>query len=196
MSKTFTSNITFLCSLFLTIATCLFKIRIIVEFDKSELIYFYRKHISPSLLALMVIDPLTNISHMLPPKPYIYLLGFYLDSKLTFKKHVSFYCHSAHSFLYSLSTTGTASWELDASNHCLLYTSCVIPLLTYGFQLWYNPTFKLCKAHLKVLNKIQLHATRWIPGAFKTSPTNSLDVLAGLLPLIFCLQKLFSSTVF
>lgn len=156
--KSFDSNINTLHTLFLAITTCLFKIGIIIKFNKLELIHFYRKHISPSsLLALTVIDPFSGSSHTLPPKDCICLLSFYLDSKLSFCKHVSFYCHSSHSFLHSLSTMGTASKDLDVANRCLFYMSCVIPLLTYRFQLWFNPSFKSCKAHLKSLNKVQLH---------------------------------------
>lgn len=160
-SKSFDTNISLLRPLFLAIASCLYKIGIVVEFEKSDLIHFYRRHVSlSSLPSLTVMDPFTLTIHTLPPRKCIRLLGFYLDSALTFRKHLSFYCHSAHSFLHSLSTTGTASKGLDASNRRLLYTSCVIPLLTYGFQLWFNPSFKSRKAHLKALDKVQLHAAR------------------------------------
>ena len=43
---------------------------------------------------------------------------------------------------------------------------------------------------MKILNKMQRRATIWILGAFKTSPTEGIEVLAGLIPIRFHLQKI------
>lgn len=80
-SKSFDANITLLASLFIAFAKSLLLIGIVVEFDKTDLIHFYRKHNVPSPLpSLVATDPFTNISHTLTPKPFIRSLGFYLDT--------------------------------------------------------------------------------------------------------------------
>ena len=43
---------------------------------------------------------------------------------------------------------------------------------------------------MKVLNKMQRRAATWILGAFKTSPLEGIEVLAGLMPIRFHLQKI------
>ena len=44
--------------------------------------------------------------------------------------------------------------------------------------------------HLKILGKMQRRATIWILGAFKTSPSFSIEAIAGLIPIKLHLQKL------
>ena len=43
---------------------------------------------------------------------------------------------------------------------------------------------------MKLLNKMQRRAAIWILGAFKTSPSKGIEVLAGIIPIKFHLQKL------
>jgi len=43
---------------------------------------------------------------------------------------------------------------------------------------------------MKILDKMQKKATIWILGAFKTSPTESIKAIAGIIPIKFYLQKL------
>ena len=45
---------------------------------------------------------------------------------------------------------------------------------------------------MKVLGKMQRRAAIWILGAFKTSSTDSLEAISGLIPIKFHLQKLTS----
>jgi len=45
---------------------------------------------------------------------------------------------------------------------------------------------------MKILGKMQRRATIWILGAFRISPTDSLEAIAGLIPIKFHLQKLAS----
>ena len=71
----------------------------------------------------------------------------------------------------------------------LLYRSCVVPIATYGFRLWYfsgAPT----KAQVSLLATMQRKAALWILGAFRTSPTGGIEALAGLIPIHLHLKKL------
>jgi len=45
---------------------------------------------------------------------------------------------------------------------------------------------------MKILGKMQRRAAIWILGAFRTSPTDSLKAITGLIPIKFYLQKLTS----
>ena len=44
--------------------------------------------------------------------------------------------------------------------------------------------------HIKILGKMQRRAMIWILGAFKTSPSYSIEAIAGLIPIKLHLQKL------
>ena len=43
---------------------------------------------------------------------------------------------------------------------------------------------------MKILNKMQRRAAIWVLGAFKTSPTEEIEAIAGRIPIKFHLQKL------
>jgi len=43
---------------------------------------------------------------------------------------------------------------------------------------------------MKILDKMQRRAAIWILGAFKTSPTEGIEAIAGIIPIKFHLQKL------
>ena len=43
---------------------------------------------------------------------------------------------------------------------------------------------------MKILNKMQRRAIIWVLGAFKTSPTEGIEAIAGIIPIKFHLQKL------
>ena len=43
---------------------------------------------------------------------------------------------------------------------------------------------------MKILNKMQRRAAIWILGAFKTSPSEGIEVIMGIIPIKFHLQKL------
>jgi len=70
-----------------------------------------------------------------------------------------------------------------------LYRMCVLPIAIYGFQLWFYDHAPMAY-HMKILNKMQRHAAIWILGAFKTSPSYSIEAIAGLIPIKLHLQKL------
>ena len=44
--------------------------------------------------------------------------------------------------------------------------------------------------HMKILNKLQRRAAIWILGAFKTSPAEGIEAIAGIIPIRFHLQKI------
>jgi len=43
---------------------------------------------------------------------------------------------------------------------------------------------------MKILNKMQRRAAIWILGAFKMSPSEGIEAIAGIIPIKFHLQKL------
>jgi len=71
----------------------------------------------------------------------------------------------------------------------LLYRCCVFPIASYSFQLWFYKHAPLAYP-LKPLGKMQRRAAIWILGVFKTSPTEGIEAIVGLIPIKYHLQKI------
>ena len=71
----------------------------------------------------------------------------------------------------------------------LLYRCCILPIALYGFQLWLYNKAPL-SYHMKILNKMQRRAAIWILEAFKTSPSEGIEAITGIIPIKFHLQKI------
>jgi len=71
----------------------------------------------------------------------------------------------------------------------LLYKTCVLPIALYGFQLWFFKGAPIIK-NITELKKIQQRAALWIMGAFRTSSSEGIKAIAGLIPITLHLHKL------
>ncbi|KJA25421.1 hypothetical protein HYPSUDRAFT_199938 [Hypholoma sublateritium FD-334 SS-4] len=65
---------------------------------------------------------------------------------------------------------GNSVRGLHPKERRLLYRSCMVPIATYGFRLWFYNKAPI-KGVMKLLTSMQRKAAIWITGAFKTSPT-------------------------
>ena len=164
------------------------KFALALEHDKSELFHFDRSHSRHNPSLDLGYAPYTG-DHPLTPKTYWRYLGFYFDRKLTFREHVRYYSTKALSTVKAMGMLGNSSRGLLPQQKRLLYRSCVVPIATYGYRLWYFEGGKY-KANLSMLNSAQRKAALWICGAFRTSPTGGVEALAGLPPIRFVLKKL------
>ena len=71
----------------------------------------------------------------------------------------------------------------------LLYRMCVLPIVLYGFQLWFYNCAPMMY-HLKALGKMQRRAAIWILEAFKTSSSYGIEAIVRLVSIKLHLQKL------
>jgi len=116
-------------------------------------------------------------------------LGFIFDCKLSFHKHIDFYANKAISTVKCMNLLGNSSREINPIQKRLLYRCCILPIVLYGFQLWYYNK-ALLSYHMKILDKMQRRATICILGAFKTSPSAGIKAITGIIPIKFHLQKI------
>ena len=96
------------------------------------------------------------------------------------------------------------SWGLPAKLVRQLYLSVAIPKITYAAAVWLQPSFthpsdkRLCrsKGTARKISSIQRTVALAIMGAMRTSPTDSLNVHANLLPAHLMFQQvLFRSAL-
>ncbi|KDR64812.1 hypothetical protein GALMADRAFT_149278 [Galerina marginata CBS 339.88] len=114
---------------------------------------------------------------------------FFFDRKLTFHEHVRFYSTKAFSSVQAMRMLGSSTKGLEPHSKRLLYRSCVVPIATYGYHLWYFDRAR-CKGSVKLLSQMQRKAALWITGAFSTSPGPGVEALAGLLPIHLLLERM------
>src|SRR5437879_8216146 len=76
-------------------------------------------------------------------------------------------------------------WGLSAPAIRQLYYTCITPIADYGAEVWWKGQTGLANK----LNKVQSEANRRILGAFKTSPTASLEIEASTLPVPIRLDR-------
>ncbi|KAF8623176.1 hypothetical protein AX15_006478, partial [Amanita polypyramis BW_CC] len=130
---------------------------------------------------------------VMPQKSWRYL-GFRFDPELSFKSHVDSWTTKASTSLRACKMLGNSQQGLTPKDKCLIYLTICLPILTYGFQLWYRPKGKGCKALLHQMDKVHLAAACWITGGFPDSPRNALLSIASLEPLQINLDRLSHRT--
>ena len=161
-----------------------------IDPEKSDLMHFsWRKNDkkSPHLTALIKKQIVTII-----PPLYIRWLGFYLDRKLSFKYHIDILCAKAKNIISGLTCLGNTISGLNQNNLRLLYKTCIIPVITYGSQLWFNP-YHPKKLLINKLQVVQNLGLRRVTGTFRTTNTEALTILAYQPPIQITVHKLFES---
>ncbi|PPQ89171.1 hypothetical protein CVT25_006198, partial [Psilocybe cyanescens] len=148
------------------------KFGLALEHDKSEVFHFDRSHSKDNPPVDLGYTPYTGATP-LKPKLYWRYLGFYFDRKLTFTEHVRYYSTKALSTVKAMKMLGSSTQGLRPVQKRILYRACVLPIVTYGFRLWYFAAAR-CKGALHHLSTMQRSAALWITGAFRTSPTGGL----------------------
>ena len=75
-------------------------------------------------------------------------LGIYLDSQMTYKKHIHYLSNKLSTIIYTIKKISF----LDTKNLILLYNSFYLSNLSYGIEVWSN-TFKSNITTLIMLQK-------------------------------------------
>ena len=107
-------------------------------------------------------------------------LGIYLDSKLSFTKHIDDKVNKCKKHLFALrniigSNWGPSPWLLKWS-----YTGIVRPKLTYACHIWQNKLNETKKLKLQRLNRL---ASLNIASVHRSTPTNGLEIIYNIPPL-------------
>jgi hypothetical protein len=97
----------------------------------------------------------------------------------------------ARSTVRGISILGNTISGLDLLNWRKVYNALVIPVLTYGAQVWY--TGRNQKGLVHKLQVAQNEGIRKIGGVFKTMLIDPLHNLLGVLPISYVLPKLMHS---
>ena len=136
-------------------------------------------------------------SHLFPgtlAPSVIRWLGFHLDRKLSFTHHVNLLATKGKAIVQGLRILGNSIEGITPSNLRLLYKTVVIPAITYGSQLWFNPNDPRMVL-IRKLEQVQRAALILISGCFYDAPTEAMQLLTYVPPLSATLAKLHRSAV-
>ena len=175
----------------LLVVTC--KLRTIgmsIDITKLEIQHFSqrRKEDScPSLRITLAGDDIT-----VTPTATMRWLGIYLDRKLSFCAHMRIMANRTSSVVNGLCCLANTVRGLSQSNLRLLYRTCAFPVLSYASIVWFLEDRRQ-KGLLKIMDMAQNRTLRLICGAFRTTQSHALCVLAHIPPVIHLLRRLSES---
>jgi len=121
-------------------------------------------------------------------KPIWRYLGFFFDRKLNFHYHTHFYATKCLSTLSAIKMLGNSSHGILPMQKWLLYRTCILLIALYGFNLWFFKGAPIIR-NINKLKRMQRKAALWITGAFQTSPSDSIEAIAGLIPITLHMHK-------
>jgi len=106
-------------------------------------------------------------------------LGMIFDKKLTWKPHIQKLHARTQNDLRLLQIIAHCKWGADYISLRRIYLSLLRPKIEYGDFLYATAA----PTNLKILIRIQYAAARTIIGALKSTPVNTLEAEANLMPL-------------
>ena len=141
---------------------------------KTEVVLFTRKR-KTALGSLWMNGQRLNLSKEAK------LLGVTLDSKLTWKNHITRITTKATAVLMQSRRIVGKTWGVRPLTMKWIYTAMVRPILTYACVSWVSGIEKLYLRN--ILNKVQRLACLMISSAFPGTPTRALETLLGIMPI-------------
>jgi len=93
-------------------------------------------------------------------------LGIIIDSKLTFKEHITQATEKCRKIIFALSKSAKLNWGLGHKALKTLYTGGIQPLLLYGAPVWAETIDK--KSYRKELTRVQRLINIKIVKAYRT----------------------------
>jgi ribonuclease HI len=106
-------------------------------------------------------------------------IGIWFDRKLTFRHHVTVKAASGKRAMGMLQRMANTEAGLSPAAVRQLYVSCILPVMTYGAEIWYHKQRTLYQK----LETVQNDALRKILGAFRTTPIGAMQNDAALPPM-------------
>ena len=109
------------------------------------------------------------------------LLGVTLDSKLTWKPHITRIARKATAALLQCRQTVGKAWGLNPTSMRWIYTAMIRLVIKYTRTSWVGEVNK--KNLAKKLSRVQRLACFTISSAFPSTPSGALEMLLNIMPI-------------
>jgi len=166
-----------------------------IDPDKCNLMHFTWRRGSPALghhKNPLLVTRLYRERIIITAPKSIRWLGFHLDCKLSFTHHVPTLTKKGVAIVNGLKVLGNTIAGIGPANLRHLCKTVVVPAITYGAPLWFNPD-KPNRKLVRKLEQVQHKALLQITGGFYDLPAEALQFLTYIPPITSTLTKLFSS---
>jgi ribonuclease HI/endonuclease/exonuclease/phosphatase family metal-dependent hydrolase len=135
--------------------------------------------------------PLTLPNVTVTPSESTKYLGVILDQGLNWKEQTAYAAGKGSKWTAQIRRVARPTWGLTPGAARRIYQGVAIPRVLYGIDIWCTPTQKNAKGKAKQgptaaiakLVTTQRAGALAITGGFRTSPTDSLNAHAALLPM-------------
>jgi len=141
--------------------------------NKTEVIVFNRRR-SP-------LPPLRLHGEILTPKSVVRYLGVTMDDRLTLRDHVKLKASKAANQFSMCKRVVGRQWGFGSRIMLWLYTAVIRPSIDYGSVAWAHTAQQ--HGVIRRLRQVQHGACLAITGALKSTPTEAMECILGLLPL-------------
>ena len=130
-------------------------------------------------------------------------LGVMLDQHLNLAPQVAQACGKGSKWSSQIRRLAKPTWGLSSRRARKLYVSVALPWILYGVDIWCTPMHgKTAKGKkkgsvntIKKLTTVQRAGSLAVTGGFETSPTDSLEAHAALLPIELRVKKACFNTI-
>jgi ribonuclease HI len=162
-----------------------------IKYSKLALIDFshhgVKKPRPPLILPSITVEPTQNTKY----------LGIILDQHLNWAPQLAQVRGKGSKWTAQIKRLTRPMWGLTLKGARKLYVSIVLPRIMYGIDIWCTPLHgknarggsKGSVSFIKKLTSIQRAGAIAITGGFQTSPTDSLDAHAAILPIELRIEK-------
>jgi ribonuclease HI len=159
-----------------------------VNAGKTIIIPFSKRRMKSDLVAFNIFN------EKIPFGEETKYLGVIIDSKLNWNSHLQYVKDKAiRSFWMCKKLVGN-NWGLQPRIIHWMYMQIIVPRITYGSIVWWK---KAQQANaIKTLNTLQRMALLAITGAFKSSPSASLEVMLDIRPLHIKIKSVATAAAF
>ena len=144
--------------------------------------------VPPSSLTLSLPDSSTITITL---ASHICYLGVFFTPRLDWSTHVKIMSTQARSLIKGLGVLGNSIRGFHLMSWRRLFISVILPVLTYGCQVWFRDTAQLTLT--KPLQIAQNEACRKLAGTFHTTPTDMVQSLVAIPPIHVHLRHLLRS---
>jgi len=114
--------------------------------------------------------------------------GVLMDYKRNYWSHVEHIAGKSEAMYARMRAATTCNWGIKTTTSKVIYNAVFIPRLGYAVSIWDKAL--MTKKAIKLLGSKQRDALRSKTGAYKTTSTDSLQVIGGCLPLDLELRML------
>ena len=113
-------------------------------------------------------------------------LGVHFDYKLLYNYHVTKITVKAENVVVCISMLANTVQGISHYHLCLLYCTCILPIITYASAAQWTSKQK----HIQIMNKVQNRVLHLICTVFCTTPTHALELEVSISPLSLYLDSL------